>query len=249
MQDKTLIVLPSYNEAKNLENSVHSLTDYLQQHGLTNCDIVITNNNSHDDTEDLGKRICDDKHIFYHFVKEQGKGIAVIDTWLKYDGYKRYAFMDTDLSTDLNDLERLLAEIDNGYGLVIGSRYLTESERQRSPKREFVSFGYRTLFHMLFTWKITDPQCGFKAISKEVRDNVAPYIENKGFFFDTELIMRTIKAGYSVYEIPVTWKEASSSTLKFAKDVPRFLKGLFGLYIRLKKESLTKFYQNLSSHF
>ena len=90
------------------------------------------------------------------------------------------------------------------------------------------------MFHSLFTREIADPQCGFKAISREVRDKVLLEVENDGFFFDTELIMRVVRAGYKVKEVPVKWIEGSGTSLKFTRDIPRFLKGMFDLYWKLR---------------
>jgi len=237
--DKVAVVIPAYNEQDDLEQSVRILYDFLQSNGLQGYDIIIADNNSTDSTPDIAQKLVEEDMAKYHFVQIQGKGAAIKETWLspKYDDYDYYAFMDADLATDLNALPRLIEGLRQGkghnYGLAIGSRYIEGAQIERDPFRLFVSRTYRLLFSLLGT-KVKDPQCGFKAVTKEVRDNVVTKIKNNAFIFDTELIYSTQKAGYNVKEIPVYWEERQGSTVNLKRDVPKFLYGLAGLlYERL----------------
>lgn len=228
--NKIALVLPAYNEQENLEQSVLKLYKFVND---MPCDIIIADNNSIDATPKIARELAKKPGIEYHHIERKGKGLAIRDSWLYYEGYDAYSFMDVDLSTDLEAFPLLVSNLGD---VVIGSRYMEISRIKRSFKREVISKGYRVLFHLLFNKNIKDPQCGFKAISREVRDNVVPYLESDGFFFDTELIVRSSYAGYSIKEMPVTWKESSSSSLNLLRDSYRFLKEM----IKLKYEIVTK---------
>ena len=142
--------------------------------------------------------------------------------------------MDADLSADLEYLNAFKKLVESQEDVVIGSRYTEGADVERSLKREIISVSYRTLFHLLFDKSIKDPQCGFKSISKKARDGILPKIKSNGYFFDSELIIRALKEGYSVKEIPVRWKESKKSSLHLIKDSFNILEDM----ARLKYEML-----------
>jgi len=227
--DRVAIVLPAYNEEDVLEGSVRVLSGFLEREGLDRYDLIITDNNSTDRTGAVAERLSRDERIRHHFVARQGKGAAVRQTWLAYDGYDVYCFMDADLSAGLAALPALVAEARTSRGIAIGSRYVRGAQVRRSFRREAISRVYRALFGLLFRLGIRDPQCGFKAVSREVRDRVVPRVGNDGFFFDTELLVRAKALGYSIREIPIQWTEGTGSSVHFLRDVPGFLRALIRL--------------------
>lgn len=230
---RVAVILPVYNEEKTLKESVLRLDDFIKEE----YDIIIADNNSTDLTARIAKELCNER-IFYNFVEKQGKGAAIRNTMLKkvFD-YDIYSFMDVDLSTELDALPRMIGEVENGNDIVIGSRYIKGSNTKRTFKREMISKSYRALFHLLFQIHIMDPQCGFKALNKDVRNNLLPYIEDNGFFFDTELLIRADCAGYSIKEIPVTWNERPDSSLNIMKDASKFLYQLMKLKLEITRKT------------
>jgi len=231
---ETCIVIPAYNEQETLTEKVTELNDFLTRKNLDS-DIIIADNNSTDSTGMLAKNLAyRNNRIKCYFVPEKGKGSAIKRTWLAYN-YTIYSFMDEDLSADLEYFPQLIDKIKNGYDMAIGSRYIPGAESKRNLKRRIISRTYRTLFNLLFDLGIHDPQCGFKAISRNIRDNVIPKIEDDGFFFDTELLLRANHAGYKIKEVPIKWVEDPSSTVNMCKDIPKFLYGL----ARLKYQQMT----------
>ncbi len=232
--EKIGIFMPAYNEEETLESNVLQVYDRVKDISADAdvMDVIIVNNNSTDRTGEIAEKLAkENRGIINYFVEQRGKGAAIKYGWLGHD-YDINAFMDVDLSTGLSALSDLIKEIKSGYDIAIGSRYIKKSIVSRSLKREMISRTYRGLFHILFGTDIADPQCGFKAINKKVKDNVLAKVENEGFFFDTELLVRAHNAGYKIKEVPVIWHENPSSTVNFKKDVPKFLKGL----MRLKYE-------------
>jgi len=225
-----IIVVPAYNEDDILEQNILNLYDYVS----SDCDIVISDNNSTDNTAKIGRELAEIPGIEYCFVETKGKGSAVKQAWLYFEGYQRYMFMDADLSADLEYLNAFKKLVESQEDVVIGSRYTEGADVERSLKREIISVSYRTLFHLLFDKSIKDPQCGFKSISKKARDGILPKIKSNGYFFDSELIIRALKEGYSVKEIPVRWKESKKSSLHLIKDSFNILEDM----ARLKYEML-----------
>jgi len=229
---KAVIVIPAYNEAETLEEKMTQLEAFRAAE-LPEAEIIITDNNSTDATPEIAAGLSRrHEKVHCYSVARQGKGAAIRDTWLAHD-YDIYSFMDVDLSTDLSALPLLFDAIREGYDMAIGSRYREGAVIERSLKRELVSRAYRLLFHFLLCRDIRDPQCGFKAVSRKVRDTILPGVGTPGFFFDSELLVRAQKAGYRIKEVPVRWREDSGTTVHLARDVPKFVKGLIALKYEL----------------
>ena len=228
MPDRIVIVMPVYNEEAVIERSVRKLSKFVQRVGLTDCDIIIADNNSTDGTRKLAHELVDSGGgmVRYHFVAQRGKGAAIRNTWRAFDEYGIYCFTDADLAGGLLALPAMIAAVRAGCGIAIGSRYVRGARVRRTCMRKTVSVVYRVLFDLLFSSRILDPQSGLKAISRAVRDHVLPGVRNDGFFFDTELILRTRAAGYSITELPIRWIEKPGSTINLFRDVPGFLAGL-----------------------
>jgi len=237
MEDRIAIVIPAYNEERCLRNNAMRLYEFIGKRNPGECNIIISDNNSTDSTADIAHKLSEETGggVIYHFEPRRGKGAAIKSAWLGHNGYGIYSFMDADLATDIEAFPRLIVSIRNGMGVSMGCRYMKGAHAERTWKRERVSRCYRSLFRTLFGSDVHDPQCGFKAISRHVRDNVLPYVESDDFFFDTELIIRAVRAGYRVDEVPVNWSEGSGSTVHLLRDAPRFLYQLARLkYIDMK---------------
>jgi glycosyltransferase involved in cell wall biosynthesis len=228
MAKEIVIVVPALNEEKTLADKIEQVQGFLREN-LDSYEIIIADNDSTDRTPELARQLASEHlDVLYHHVAIRGKGSAIKRTWLDHD-YEIYSFMDVDLSTDLNAFPALIEAVKSGYDLAVGSRYIEGAHTERSFKRETISRTYRALFSLLFRPGIHDPQCGFKAISRKVRDQVLAQVETDGFFFDSELLIRAYHRGFSIKEVPINWTEEPDSTVNFLRDVPRFLKGLASL--------------------
>ena len=233
MAEDIVIVVPVYNEEKTLLEKIRQVHAFISKN-LDSFDIIIADNNSTDRTPELARQLASElPHVLCHHVAIKGKGSAIRHTWLAFD-YDVYSFMDVDLSTDLNAFPDLIQAVKGGYDVAIGSRYVPGAYTIRSLKRETISRAYRALFSSLFKSGVHDPQCGFKAITRQVRDRVLAEVSTDGFFFDSELLIRAFHHGFSIKEVPIVWTEDPDSTVNFIRDVPGFLKGLSTLkYLEL----------------
>ncbi|NCN07789.1 glycosyltransferase [Candidatus Falkowbacteria bacterium] len=209
---KILIALPAYNEEFILTDSVKKIIDFCFNN-LVNDQfvIVIANNNSTDKTGQIADNLSlSYSNVEHLFIGQKGKGLAIASAWSKYDA-DLYCFMDADLATDLSALIIAIKQIKSGLDLVIGSRFHKQSQVTRSWQRKFISQCYRWFFKILFLLKINDFPCGFKVVTRNVRDSLLSEIENQEFFWDTELLVLANKQGFKILEIPVIWSAVDNN--------------------------------------
>ena len=209
---KFLIVVPAYNEEKILKQNILKLLAFCQKNLFGNWEIIISDNNSTDDTGKIGQHLAaDNSKIQYFDVGLRGKGLAIKTAWEKFNA-DVYCFMDADLATDLKALPELIGGVGSQkYDIVVGSRFHEDSKVKRILVRKIFSWGYQFMLKILLGVKIKDVPCGFKAINQKVKENVLPKIQNTKWFFDSELVILAEKAGYKIQEIPVDWADPRSA--------------------------------------
>ncbi len=238
---KILIVLPTYNEEKVVEENTLKVFEFCQKN-LKDFDwqILIADNGSIDKTFKIAERLSKkyQKISFFH-IPEKGRGYALKKAWSEYQA-DIYSYMDIDLSSDLNSFPLLIKAItENNYDLAIGSRLKKGAKKRRSFLREIMSRVYNLLLKILFNPSFEDAQCGFKAISKRVAKEILPKVKNNHWFFDTELLILAEKAGFKIKEIPIEWIEKRTvkrkSTVKIFSTIWEDIKGIIELKFRLKK--------------
>ena len=106
------------------------------------------------------------------------------------------------------------------------------SQITRSLRREITSRGLILLIKLLFLSKLSDTQCGFKAITRRAAQELVPRVENQEWFFDTELLLLAEKGGYRIKEVPVRWVEDPDSRVAVLKTVVEDLRGLLRMRFR-----------------
>ncbi|MEA1958266.1 MAG: dolichyl-phosphate beta-glucosyltransferase [Chloroflexota bacterium] len=223
------IVIPVYNEEEALDRSIVALRDYLSHKLDRDWHIVIADNASTDKTWKTAQSLAhkfDDVRAIHLDLK--GRGRALRKAWLESDA-DIVSYMDVDLSTGLEAFPRLIAAIDNGSDIAIGSRLMRGSQVERCFKRELTSRGYNLLIKSMFFTGFSDAQCGFKAISSKAVRQMVPLIQNNEWFFDTELLILAAKNGYRIAEVPVRWIDDPGTTVNIRKTVIEDLKGLMRL--------------------
>ena len=221
------IVLPVFNEEHVLERSLRTLHAYLDDNVLHDWQIIVADNGSHDRTTEIAQALATQlPNLRAVHIPEAGRGRALTSTWLASEA-DVLAYMDIDLSTDLDALPRLISSItERGYDIATGSRLGAGAETTRSVKREVLSRGFVLMTNLAFQTHLKDTQCGFKAISRECAQRLLPAVKDTGWFWDTELLLLAAKGGWRVASIPVRWVEDTDSRVKVAQTVWRDLKGL-----------------------
>jgi len=227
------IVIPVYNEEAELAKSIQTLVSYFSTH-LSDFRWIVTiaDNASTDSTYALATKLAkENPKIYAIHLDQKGRGRAVKYVWSRGE-YDYLVYMDVDLSTDLKHIPPILHALQRGYDIAIGSRNLRGSQIYgRNLIRTITSKGYILLIKLLFWVHFSDAQCGFKAITKRVKDTLLPSIQDNEWFFDSELLIVGEKEGYRIYEEPVTWIDNPGSTVRVYKTALGDLAGLHRLYL------------------
>lgn len=226
------VVIPVYNEEKELETSVTTLSEYLTKN-LRDYTwfITVADNASTDATREIaGKLAKKNKHVQVVHLPQKGRGRAVKHVWSESQT-DIVAYMDVDLSTDLKHFSNLISALHRGYDVAVGSRNARGSRVYgRGMLRTITSKGYIMLIKLFFLVHFSDAQCGFKAVSRRIVQDILPHIQDTGWFFDTELLLLAEKSGYRIYEEPVTWIDNPGSTVRVLKTAQGDLKGLWRMF-------------------
>ena len=236
------VVLPGLNEEDSLAGAVSTLGEFMTRHmDAYRWRIVVADNGSTDATPDIGRRLAaEHDSVRYLRLEQRGRGRALKHAWTKSDA-DVMAYMDMDLSTDLCALPPMVSAIaDDGHDVAIGSRLKRGAQViGRSPKREVISRCYSLIFRSMFLTGFVDAQCGFKAVSRRVVEQVLPLVKDTGWFFDTELLILCEKNGYTVREIPVRWVDDPDSRVRIVSTAYEDMKGLLRLRFGGLNESRT----------
>ncbi|MDT0437029.1 MULTISPECIES: bifunctional glycosyltransferase family 2/GtrA family protein [Streptomyces] len=234
------VVIPVYNEEKDLEPCVRRLHDHLKRTFPYAFRITVADNASTDATPAVAARLEAEIPEVSHFRLEQkGRGRALRTVWSASEA-PILAYMDVDLSTDLNALLPLVAPLISGHSdLAIGSRLARSSRVVRGPKREFISRAYNLILRGSLQARFSDAQCGFKAIRRDVAQVLLPLVEDTGWFFDTEMLVLAERAGLRIHEVPVDWVDDPDSTVHIVKTATEDLKGVWRVGKALASGSLS----------
>ena len=224
------IVVPVYNEERDLEPSVRRLHAYLESFFPFPALVTIADNASTDATPEIGARLAVElPAVRYLRLEKKGRGCALAAAWSESDA-DVVAYMDVDLSTGLEALLPLVAPLISGHSdLAIGSRLATGAHVRRGPRREVISRGYNLLLRLALGVRFRDAQCGFKAIRGDVARRLVPRVQNRNWFFDTELLVLAERAGLRIHEVPVDWIDDPDSRVDIPVTALEDLRGVWRL--------------------
>jgi glycosyltransferase involved in cell wall biosynthesis len=202
-----VIAVPACNEEKNLRKCVEVLLKEAPRLG-EDFRIVIAEDGSTDGTDIIAQELEQTYTPVIHLHSRQklGKGLALTRAFNKVEG-DIYAFVDCDLSTNMKFFPQLINSIREGNDLALGSRYMEGAEVNRSVSRDFPSRVYNWLIRILFKDSVLDHQIGFKAFSNRLIKGILNECNSTGWFWDTEIIVRSLNSSYRIIEFPVEWKE------------------------------------------
>ncbi|MFJ9735051.1 glycosyltransferase [Streptomyces sp. NPDC101171] len=222
------VVVPVYNEEKDLEPCVRRLREHLARTFPYAFRITVADNASTDGTSQVAARLAAQlPEVTTCRLEQKGRGRALRTVWSASEA-PVLAYMDVDLSTDLNALLPLVAPLISGHSdLAIGSRLARASRVVRGPKREFISRAYNLILRGSLQARFSDAQCGFKAIRRDVAQVLLPLVEDTGWFFDTEMLVLAERAGLRIHEVPVDWVDDPDSTVHIVRTATDDLKGVW----------------------
>jgi hypothetical protein len=227
------IVVPVYNEERDLAPSVRRLRAYLDDGFPFRAVITIADNASTDGTWAIAESLATaDGAVRAVHLDQKGRGRALKRVWLASRA-EVVAYMDVDLSTGLEALLPLVAPLLSHHSdVAIGSRLATGARVVRGTRREFISRTYNHILHAALRNQVTDAQCGFKAMRADVARRLLPLVEDSEWFFDTELLTLAERNGLRIHEVPVDWVDDPDSRVDVVATSIADLKGIW----RLKRE-------------
>lgn len=214
------IIVPAYNEENRLPATLERMAEYLHTREFSH-EIVVVDDGSKDETRRLVREFAE-RYPYARLVHydtpenkpaNRGKGFAVRMGVQAAVG-RDILFSDADLSTPIEDMEKLLPFISKGdCDIAIASRALPESNLavHQPFYREWMGRGFNRIVQALAVPGISDTQCGFKAFRGPVAKRLFGMAQVDGFGFDPEILFLARKYGYTIREVPVTWRHKDDS--------------------------------------
>ncbi|HEX6977583.1 MAG TPA: glycosyltransferase [Patescibacteria group bacterium] len=215
MKYKLSVVIPAYNEVKNIQNGVlDEVNEYLKKQKYI-WNVLLVDDGSTDETPTLLSSYAKShKNFTFYEEPHRGKAGTVIAGMLKAEG-EIILFSDMDQATPLREIEKFFPKFESGYDGVIGSRH----GREGYPMvRKLMAYGFMILRKLILNLPYKDTQCGFKAFKKEKAHEIFKRMKvfndtarikgaavNAGF--DLEILYIARKLGLKVAEVPVDWHE------------------------------------------
>lgn len=211
---RVAVVVPTYNERQNLE----SVTGRARA-AVPAADLLIVDDNSPDGTGELADKLAaaDPNVHVMHRPGKAGLGAAYLAgfRWALDHGYDAVIEMDADGSHQPEDLPRLIAALDRA-DLVLGSRWVPGGKVLNWPKsRHLISRGGNIYVRLMLGIKVNDATGGFRAFrASTLRAIALDEVASQGYCFQVDLTLRTLGAGLTVSEIPITFVEREHGTSK-----------------------------------
>jgi dolichol-phosphate mannosyltransferase len=213
------LVLPTYNEAENLERFVRAVLEAAPE-----LHVLVVDDSSPDGTGEIADRLAAELDYVdvLHRGRKQGLGPAYLDGFRRVlaEGAELILEMDCDFSHDPADVPRLIAAAAEA-DLVLGSRYVEGGSIENwGPIRRFVSAGGSTYARLLLGVPIRDLTGGFKCFRREVLERIdLDTITAKGYAFQIETTYRALRAGFRVREIPIAFVDREHGGSKMSRAI------------------------------
>jgi dolichol-phosphate mannosyltransferase len=213
------VLIPTYNELANLENIVGRVRT-----AVPSADILVVDDNSPDGTGELADKLAagDDHVRVLHRPGKSGLGAAYIAGfgWALARGYGTLVEMDADGSHDPADLPRLLAALADA-DLVVGSRWVPGGVVVNWPKsRELLSRAGNFYARVMLGIDVHDATGGYRAYRADTLRGIAvDQVQSQGYCFQVDLTLRTVNAGMSIREVPITFTERTLGASKMSNAI------------------------------
>jgi len=228
------IIVPAYNEAKKLPETIKEAVDTLESRHLK-YEVIIVDDGSEDDTSEKALAIAEQYPTVraFSYKKNRGKGYA-----LKY-GFQfvrgdPVLFLDADLELPPSQILRFLEYMpEDSVDILIGSKRHPLSKVDVTFSRRFLSKGYNLMVKLLFNLDVTDVLVGLKLFRRKVLEQVLPNLSVQRYTFDVELLANAHRMGYSIAEAPVELSYKFNSRIVI-KGTWRIFLDTMNIFYRMK---------------
>ena len=222
------VVVPAYNEEHRLVPTLEAMERWLDARDES-FEVIVVDDGSRDATLAVAREFAD-RHPAFRAIglpENRGKGAAVRQGFEVSRG-DLVLFSDADLSTPMDELDRLRAALESSGGLAIASRALPASnlEVRQAWYREAMGKTFNAIVRLVTGLRVHDTQCGFKLLRGEDARAIAGEMREDGFSFDVELLLLAGRRGLTVREVPVTWRNDEGSRVSPIGDALAMLLSL-----------------------
>jgi dolichyl-phosphate beta-glucosyltransferase len=229
MIQKLSVVVPAYNEEQRLGGTLERMCQYLSAQERP-WELLVVDDGSKDGTAALVKRTSEKYPEVRLLVNERnrGKGYTVRRGMLAATG-DAVLFSDADLSSPIEEVEKLIPMLEHGHDVVIGSRDIIGSkiEVPQPLHRRVMGYTFMVLRDWIAVSGFRDTQCGFKLFRKAAADQVFSQSRVDGICFDVEILAIATSLGHRMCEIPVVWRNDERSTVNPIGDPLKMFLDLF----------------------
>lgn len=228
------VVVPAYNEGARIEPTLRRLREYLSSRPYSS-EIVVVDDGSGDRTAEIAQTaLTGFEGRVLRYLPNRGKGFAV-RTGVAATRGERVLFTDADLSTPIEELERALPLIEQGYDLVVGSRAIGRVLVRQPLFRRLAARVFNAVRYLLVgDTGVIDSQCGFKLFRGEVGRDIFRRQRVDRFMFDVETLVVARKLGYRYMEMPVQWGDVPGSKVRVIHGALELLPELLQIRFRHK---------------
>jgi dolichol-phosphate mannosyltransferase len=232
------VIVPTYNEKENIEALVTQLLAL-----PTGVRVIMVDDNSPDGTGEIADRLAVESEGRVSVIHRPGKlglGTAYIAGFKQAlaDGADLICSMDADFSHDPRYIPDLVAKIEQGHDLVIGSRYVRGGGSTQSWDRKVFSWGANTITRLVLGLHARDTTAGFRCYRRQALESLdLDSIKSSGYSFLFEMLFRVERRGWKVGEVPIIFEDRRLGASKVSKN--EIFRAL-GMVLRLAPKRLTK---------
>jgi len=238
------IVVPAYNESARIRSTIEKILAHFERHAW-DAELLVVDDGSTDDTP----RIVQDYAAQNPALRllqnpgNRGKGYSVRNGMLHANG-EIMLFSDADLSSPIEEADKLFAALVSGADVAIGSRWLrSELQTQRQPlHRQLYGRIFNLLLRIVLGLRYRDTQCGFKAFTRRAAHTIFPLQHIERWGFDPEILYLAHKFGLQTNEVAVQWAHREGTRLNPVRDGIR----MFGEILKVRWYALTGKYDPTS---
>jgi dolichyl-phosphate beta-glucosyltransferase len=214
------IIIPAYNESARIAGTLEKVLAYAARQEW-DAEVIVVNDSSRDNTADIVRSYAA-KNPQLRMLENpgnRGKGYSVRNGMLHAQG-EILLFSDADLSSPIEEADKLFAAIAQGADIAIGSRWLrTELQTQRQPlHRQIFGRIFNMLLRLTLGLDFKDTQCGFKAFTRRAARIIFPQQQIERWGFDPELLFLARRFRFKVVEVPVKWAHREGTQISPLRD-------------------------------
>lgn len=219
------IIIPAYNEGERIGDTLDRILRYSDSRAWK-VEVLVVNDGSRDNTVEIARHYANHNPCLRIIESpgNRGKGFSVRNGMLHAQG-KVLLFTDADLSSPIQEADKLFAAIQGGADIAIGSRWLdTQLQSRRQPlHRQLFGRAFNLMLRLILGLRFKDTQCGFKAFTSSAAQKIFPLQNIERWGFDPEILYLAKRFHFRVDEIPVLWSHREGTQIHPLRDGIRML--------------------------